>query len=396
MRGYLRLSTKKCDKKPTQSLRSTENSVTQENTTTDTVDEPNARRTKSTDEPIGSNNRSASDASTTITTIPAAYLKPKHSSKINANNGSNGSDAKQKSTKQPIDQFSAALRGRLKVRSLLDSTATINNSCSNITSSTYCNGVDLDGYYDKTNVSDRDSLVSVNLRKPSSRLSSERSTDFLSDIDIMSRRESSSTYERDLEIIDLLERERSMDIQDMMERERKGEKIRSISRNNSSFERHHRMLPDISKFAAPNSPKKIDAQFSNLNYAAAQHSTQQQQQQIDVATAVACVPDIHCVSSGSIRRHDSRHSSQGSYSKRDSGVHMVHDDIDGYASTAAVDMSSQPPRSFGHRTESNRIGRTRSTGSSTKSRHSVRLSSSSGGGGGGANDYRDSPYSQNV
>ncbi|XP_039233567.1 uncharacterized protein LOC6525791 [Drosophila yakuba] len=53
---------------------------------------------------------------------------------------------------------------------------------------------------------------------------------------------SSSTLERDLEIMDQLERERSMDIQEMLQREREREKVR-------------RQLPDIEKLYAQRSPK---------------------------------------------------------------------------------------------------------------------------------------------
>ncbi|ALC49991.1 CG32547 [Drosophila busckii] len=57
---------------------------------------------------------------------------------------------------------------------------------------------------------------------------------------------SSSTLERDLEIIDLLERERSMDIQEMLQREQHGEKVRPTV---------GRQLPDIEKLYAQRSPK---------------------------------------------------------------------------------------------------------------------------------------------
>ncbi|XP_016986604.1 uncharacterized protein LOC108049797 [Drosophila rhopaloa] len=53
---------------------------------------------------------------------------------------------------------------------------------------------------------------------------------------------SSSTLERDLEIMDQLERERSMDIQEMLQRERERDKVR-------------RQLPDIEKLYAQRSPK---------------------------------------------------------------------------------------------------------------------------------------------
>lgn len=197
-----------------------------------------------------------------------------------------------------IDGFSTAAKGRTVTAGLVDKCEIepMNNSCSNITSSTYCND---HSYYDKNPLFDRDSLYSLSDRKSHSRPSSQRSHDILSESEILSRRESSSTYERDMEIIDLLERERSMDIQDMIEQERRGEKIRSITRHNSSFERHHRKLPDISKLA-PISPKKLETtvNFPNL-----------------VFTHQSDFGDVNGVSN---RISNSRKSSQGSYTNRDS------------------------------------------------------------------------------
>lgn len=71
------------------------------------------------------------------------------------------------------------------------------------------------------------------------------------------RRESTSTYERDMDIISLLERERSMNLHDFMEADRKQEqpartRVRSANvRSNSG-----RKLPDITKIAGPHSPKR--------------------------------------------------------------------------------------------------------------------------------------------
>lgn len=152
------------------------------------------------------------------------------------------------------------LKGRL------DSNGTIDNSCSNITTSTYCNGAaDLVNSYKRLSVADRDSVISEYVSRRALRLNTDRSrSDIASDIDTMSRRESSSTYDRDMEIIDLLERERSMDIQDMIERERQAERIRNISKLNSTFEGHHRKLPDITKLTTtPVSPKKHDRLLSS-------------------------------------------------------------------------------------------------------------------------------------
>lgn len=270
LRGYFRLSSRRVDKKLTNNECSTENSVTQE-VTNETCDEPKAMLT----EVVAVNNQKMS--------------------KINVI-----SDHRSLAKGKRIDALSSVPKGRIMAATLGDrcDTEPVNNSCSNITSSTYCND---HSYYDKNPLFDRDSLYSVSDRKSLSRPSLQRSQDnILSESDIMSRRESSSTYERDMEIIDLLERERSMDIQDMIEQERKGEKIRNISRHNSSFERHHRKLPDISKLA-PISPKKLDhsVNFPNLVFT----------HQSDFGDANgANVP----------RTSASRKSSQGSHSNRDS------------------------------------------------------------------------------
>lgn len=264
LRGYFRLSSRRVDKKLRNNECSTENSVTQE-ITNETCDEPKAMLT----EVVAVNNQNMSKIN--VISDHRALVKSKN-----------------------IDGFSTSSKGRTITAVGLCEIEPVNNSCSNITSSTYCND---HSYYDKNPLFDRDSLYSVTVRKSLSRPSSQRSQDnLLSESDIMSRRESSSTYERDMEIIDLLERERSMDIQDMIEQERRGEKVRSITRHNSSFERHHRKLPDISKLA-PISPKKLEhsVNFPNLVFT---HQS-----------------DFGDVNGGRIS--NSRKSSQGSHSNRD-------------------------------------------------------------------------------
>lgn len=84
---------------------------------------------------------------------------------------------------------------------------TINNSCSNITSSTYCNT-------DETDRSSDFPDLPTNTRNVfSDELMSVQSS--------MSHLvETSSNLEHDMEIIDLLERERSMNIQEMLENEK--------------------------------------------------------------------------------------------------------------------------------------------------------------------------------
>lgn len=151
----------------------------------------------------------------------------------------------------------------------------MNNSCSNITASTYINGnevstssgigVDFEAAIpiDQKSLCDRESVYS------NDRLS-HRSNDMLSESgNLLLRRESSSTYERDMDIIDLLERERSMDLQDIIERERRIERIHkkptSNIRSNPGYER--RKLPDIAKITQPSSPKRLNsASESAVNF----------------------------------------------------------------------------------------------------------------------------------
>lgn len=143
----------------------------------------------------------------------------------------------------------------------------MNNSCSNITASTYINGnevstssgigVDFESGcpIDQKPCCDRESVYSG---VSNDRLS-HRSHDMLSESgNLLLRRESSSTYERDMDIIDLLERERSMDLQEIIERERRTERMhkKTASRPNLGYER--RKLPDIAKITAvPSSPKRM-------------------------------------------------------------------------------------------------------------------------------------------
>lgn len=132
----------------------------------------------------------------------------------------------------------------------------LTNSCSNITSSTYCNNGgtpserDFDNdsigynnterdYYKKSissNCSNNNNTKRHNLRNSFQHQFSDRDS---------FGKGSTSTLERDLEIIDLLERERSMDIQEMIEKERQ---LTSVSRQGSLLDRR-RKLPEISNFS---------------------------------------------------------------------------------------------------------------------------------------------------
>ncbi|XP_030379293.1 uncharacterized protein LOC115627690 [Scaptodrosophila lebanonensis] len=136
-----------------------------------------------------------------------------------------------------------------------------NNSVSNITASTYCNGNSTlldDSSTSNYGDGEESSVVSSIMMPNSAHLATRwhatgnmrhKDVSFSECSSTFSRMDSSSsTLERDLEIIDLLERERSMDIQDMMEREKHGEKVRTMGGAG-------RQLPDIEKLYAQRSPK---------------------------------------------------------------------------------------------------------------------------------------------
>lgn len=155
----------------------------------------------------------------------------------------------------------------------------MNNSCSNITASTYCNdngistssGIGLDfesiTFNEKKSNCEHESILSG--------ISTDRhlhkSQELFDTGNQSLRRESSSTYEQDMDIIDLLERKRSIDLNEMMERERRIERIRRkqsefAGRTNSSVERH-RKLPDITKITMPNSPKcTLSTEQQSVNF----------------------------------------------------------------------------------------------------------------------------------
>lgn len=398
LRGYFRLSGRPCDKKTVQQQRSSDISMGAENTT-ETCDEPATPRPlleKSTEKrPVPTTAAVASQQQQQKKqTLESKSTVPGSRSKIITI-----SDARQNPKSRLNGEFSESLKERLAVAGLLDRSNSIDpltNSCSNITSSTYCNGnvEHLDAmYFEKNPLCDSlfsvgiDTVIKTTPHRPFLQHQHQMhqqpadptlySQDGLSD-HVASRRESSSTYERDMDIIDLLERERSMDIQDMLERERRGvdsHKMRSISRQGSSVERAHRKLPDISRLTtAPASPKR---DFPNL-----------------VFTHQAAVTDS-CVGSvvqqrphrNSVER--ARPSSQVFYpgAKRDSthstasasGRAGIIDEIDVTTSRSSRD--------------SYRLARTRSNGSAASANRS-------GGGGGSVKsrrlinsvgEYRDPP-----
>lgn len=228
--------------------RSTENSITQENTT-ETMD-------IEAKQPISQK------------TIHAA----KSVGKLSTQSAANALKMKKTTNRANPNRTSTRNRNRMmhkdSIRPLrARSSDEMNNSCSNITASTYINGnevstssgigLDLDSGIptDLKSNYDRESVYSTDRF-------SHRSQDMLSESsNLLLRRESSSTYERDMDIIDLLERERSMDLQETIERERRTErhrkKVPNAPRINSGVER--RKLPDIAKITAapPISPKRF-------------------------------------------------------------------------------------------------------------------------------------------
>lgn len=346
LRGYFRLSSRPNDKKPVQQQRSSDASMAQENTT-ETCDEPaTPKQIEKPEKPV--------PIVEEVKPIPVA--RPKIQTIT---------DHRPISKTRHASEFSESLKERLAAAGLLDRSGSVDpltNSCSNITASTYCNPDADNVYYEKNQPCD--SLFSVGIDVKSNRsLHSQRySQDGLSELEnVISRRESSSTYERDMDIIDLLERERSMDIQDMLERERRGDKMRSISRQSSSVERHHRKLPDISRLSTtPGSPKR-DPNFPNLVFT---HQSSDGGGSV-VAGIVASNP-VRALASGrptsqaffpSTTKRDSTHSHASSLGIRDD-LNMVLE-----------------PRPMSGSIREHRLGRTRSNGSSTSTQRSSSIKS---------------------
>lgn len=147
----------------------------------------------------------------------------------------------------------------------------LDNSCSNMTSSTYCNGasslLEDDGGASNFGDGEDSSIVSGMIVSSSGQngvnymqhkkwsLSGQpllRNKDLsFSDCSSFSHMDTASTLERDMEIIDMLERERSMDIQEMIEREKHGETVRMTVGE-------RRKLPDIEKIYQRSPKAKID------------------------------------------------------------------------------------------------------------------------------------------
>lgn len=251
LRRYFRLSSRQSESdNKLASHRSVENSVTQENTT-ETLDEPiRIYHTQSTEKSSLSKNAARPPIG------------------ISGQIKSRGS--KSSVTSQTKNRYNNAQRNlSIDKKPLNDE---LNVSCSNITTSTYCNGngisnssgiaIDFDSTNECRPLCDRESVYSGVSGMESDR-HLLRSRELLTETERISmRRESSSTYEHDMDMIDLLERERSMDIQDMLAKEKRMERERerirhAMGRKNSGCGDRHRKLPDITKINAPmHSPKR--------------------------------------------------------------------------------------------------------------------------------------------
>lgn len=258
LRRYFRLSSRQSESDTKlASHRSVEDSVTQENTT-ETLDEPvRIYHTQSAEKPTPG--RGAAKPATA-----KSQLKPRGSkSSVHSASRTRGGHRDNATS--------------IEKKHLNDE---LNVSSSIITTSTYCNGngvsnssgiaVDFDSNECRP-LCDRESVYS-GVSGVGSDKHLLRSREILTENERMSlRRESSSTYEHDMDMIDLLERERSMDIQDMLAKERRTERERerirhAMARKNSAADRH-RKLPDITKINAPHSPKRAVvsiAQSSNI------------------------------------------------------------------------------------------------------------------------------------
>lgn len=142
-----------------------------------------------------------------------------------------------------VDNNGRRIRGET-ADNYLDNTLSldaINNSCSNITASTYCiNGGERDSIQlessplpqyseakqsslsvfgtDQNCNSQRSSFRKKLPQIPIQHLMDKRPS--YASTDVSSRRESTTTLDRDFEIIDMLERERSMDLQEIMENDK--------------------------------------------------------------------------------------------------------------------------------------------------------------------------------
>lgn len=332
-----------------ESQRSIENSVTQENTT-EILD-------------IGAKIPHASKTS---------YIKPtgKVISTTNA--------PKPKNAGNRINPNQTSARNKNVRKDLIRPERTeLNNSCSNITASTYINGnevstssgIGLDFEKDFESGAHIEQKLNFDHESVCSASNDRLSTRSHESSNLLLRRESSSTYERDMDIIDLLERERSMDLQEIIERERHTEHYRRKvpnSRSNSGIER--RKLPDITKITAPSSPRRMLSSEQSTNFPNFVFTHQFN----EFAEARSNRNrDSNVVSSNTSNR--SRNNSQTSFGKRNSDAYVWNEE-------------ENTSRNV------NRTARARSIDSrksSTKSIHENRMSS-------GGNNYAAGTYTDNL
>lgn len=256
---------------------STENSITQVNTT-ETLDiETNISHPpkSSTKHHHHHHGRSAASKTSTLTSLHATANAVR--AKQLAEKQEHHQRANEKRPKTAAKSKHSGTRDRSERLHLSDD---INNSCSNITASTYLNGIEISstsGECGGSNLAEdinrknsggsvNSTIIAVDRESMYSGISndrvSHRSHDLLSESGgnlLALRRESSSTYERDMDIIDLLERERSLDIDDDVknrERQRHGnndqrklQQTKKVSTAAAYMSRpsERRKLPDITK-----------------------------------------------------------------------------------------------------------------------------------------------------
>lgn len=224
-----------------QTQRSTENSITQENTT-ETLN---------------------IDAKLPLTQT-SAHMKPTGEYNPTAQSSANALKTKRVPSRTNPNKN---IRKDLIRKKRTHSSDEMNESCSNIMATTYinvnevstssCIGFDFDSsvHVEQKLNCDRESVYSGT----SNDQFSHRSHDRLSESsNLLPRREQSSKYERDMDKIDLLDRERSTDLREIIECERPTKRFHkkvSNTRSNSGAER--RKLPDIAKKNASTSPKRM-------------------------------------------------------------------------------------------------------------------------------------------
>lgn len=358
---YFRLSSRRSDSdNKLEAQHSVENSITQENTT-ETMDIeaklPHiAHKTNATNKPTGKVNPQSAHASNNA-------LKTKRATNRSS---PNRASIKNKNVRKDLMRSERT-----------HSSEEMNNSCSNITASTYVNGNEVSASsgigLDFENAAHNEQKVNFDRESVYSGLSndrlSHRSHDRLSETgNLLLRRESTSTYERDMDIIDLLERERSMDLQDIIEHERRTERSRKKApktRIASGLER--RKLPDIAKITAPSSPKRLISTEQSTNFPNFVFTHQfnefaeaRTNRNRDAGGSVAATASR------------SRNNSQTSFGKRNSDAYLFNEDENAGISTNHVTRA----RSIDSRK------------SSTKSTHDNRAMST--------NVYNNATYANNL